>query len=469
MAPSSRTTESPVPGLLFFGVPWSELKVCLVCAFYLSLNFVLFALPFALYGAISVESRVCQLFWVVVLLDYAVPLRTPCVWPAWCHFFDDIEGKRTYFSAEVIDEFTCAETAALLELGTTSGASTSSRTTTASASERKGTSSSTEQKMAVETGVVNEDDAPSLDLIQERIRCAIQSKGAAPNFLAVYHPHALFGIGHSLMAKEMYEKYGVFPLFAGADVLTKLPLLRRFLAWFGFTKVSASELRRNLQRPFPENFLTLLPGGITEMFYGTEGEEQIVLRKRQGFCKVALQTNAFLVPVYCMGANQIFDRKFTHRSFFARVSSKLKTSLVYWTDRFGIPFGPIPYRRKLVVCIGKPIAPVVRHDGQHARSPGEDLPNDGCKAQQENYDFTSRPQEQQHGETPGMESHNIGTEGFYPTAAQVEDLHTRYVAALRDLFDRHKERAGWAAHKELYLENESLPTMNSRCKGVKQQ
>mmetsp|Transcript_18241 Transcript_18241/g.45607 ORF Transcript_18241/g.45607 Transcript_18241/m.45607 type:complete len:410 (-) Transcript_18241:382-1611(-) len=354
----STSLKSHVPTL-------SELKMIALCGLYLSLNFVPLAFPFLIYGALFVESRLCQFVWVLVLLDYAVPLRMPGAWIDWCRVLDDTVGKKKYFDVEIIDEFSNC-------------------------------------------------DRPNL---KEDIQSA-----AGSNFFVIYHPHALFGVGHSLFARHLHDLYGVYPLFTGADIVAKIPLLRRFLVWMGYTPVSAAALRKNLQRPYPENFLTLLPGGIAEMFYGSSGDyagsaatdghpfEQLVLRKRTGFCKIALETGAHLVPVYCMGANQIYSRKFGRSSVFAKLSSKLQTSLVFWTDRLGLPFGFLPLKQKMVLCLGKPIW--------------------------------------------------IDEKIENPTKEQIEALHARYVAALKDLFDRHKHLKaadGWGENTKLLLEDEERP------------
>ena len=147
----------------------------------------------------------------------------------------------------------------------------------------------------------------------------------AKNYLLVYHPHSIFGIAFNVMTMGFYEKFGTIPLFTGADVIFKLPIVRRMLAWWGGTPVSGAAMKKNLVRPHPYNALTLWPGGVQEMFYGLD-QEQIILSKRKGFAKIALQTGASLVPVYTFGANEVWTRLFDADSFAARLSSRLQTS-----------------------------------------------------------------------------------------------------------------------------------------------
>lgn len=225
------------------------------------------------------------------------------------------------------------------------------------------------------------------------------------NYLLVYHPHSLFGVGFTLLSRYVHDLYGTTCLITVADVIRHVPLLRRIMAWWGCTSVSAPAMRRDLRLPWPHNALMLQPGGIAEMFYGVD-REQIILRKRVGFCKVALQTGACLVPVYVLGAQQAWTRHFGPASLFARLSSALRVSLVVWSGRWGLPFGVVPHRQRMVVCCGAPI------------------------------------------EVERVEQ---------PTAAQVEALHARYVGELRALYARHKHRMGaeWAAERpELLLEDE---------------
>merc|ERR1711970_1669681 len=51
----------------------------------------------------------------------------------------------------------------------------------------------------------------------------------------------------------------------------------------------------------------------------------------------------------------------------------------------------------------------------------------------------------------------------HPTSKQIDDLHAKYVAALRDIFDKTKHEMGPEyAKKRLYLETETIPKKNKR-------
>ena len=48
-------------------------------------------------------------------------------------------------------------------------------------------------------------------------------------------------------------------------------------------------------------------GGATESLYSAPGTMDLVLRRRTGFVRVALQTGASLVPVINFGENELYN------------------------------------------------------------------------------------------------------------------------------------------------------------------
>ena len=319
-----------------------EIKLVLSVAYYLAANFAGLAVPVILYGAYR-GNWFCQILALIAVLDYAVPLHPAPkgASPLFRELTNWNDGIRSYFDGEVIEE--------------------------------------------------GGDNSLNYD----------RNK----NYCVCYFPHSLFGIGYGLIVEHLQNKYGMEFFFAGADIIFKIPFIRRIMTWWGLASCAAPVLKENLKLAYPHNALMLQPDGIAGMFYGLE-QEQVVLGRRKGFCRVALQAGCELVPCYAFGANDMFSRKWNHKSRAARLSRKLRTSLVFWTDRFGIPFGCVPLRTKILVVLGKPI-------------PVSEVAN--------------------------------------PTSEQIDALHAKFVTELKALYDRHKHRMGehWArTHPKLYLETE---------------
>lgn len=228
------------------------------------------------------------------------------------------------------------------------------------------------------------------------------------NYMLCGHPHSLYFIPYDVVGHFMHEKFGVEILGVGASVLLQIPLLRRALTWWGMNAATRESMTKLLQLPYPRNVLVTTVGGISEMFYGTDSVEQIVAKRRKGHIRLALQNGASIIPVYGLGANSFVYRVFGPESLAARVSRKLRVSLVLWLDRFNIPYGIFPIASPIVVAIGPPI------DVQK-------VPN--------------------------------------PTEAQVDELHAKYLQSYQELFDRHKSKLGteWAKKTLLFEDGTSRP------------
>lgn len=95
-------------------------------------------------------------------------------------------------------------------------------------------------------------------------------------------------------------------------------------------------------------------GGINEMFYtpGSSSYEQIILSKRKGFIKLALQTGADIIPLYSFGANQTYYRIAGPHSWLCKISTALRVSITPWLGRWWIPLGVIPFQYPIMTVTG---------------------------------------------------------------------------------------------------------------------
>ena len=114
-----------------------------------------------------------------------------------------------------------------------------------------------------------------------------------------------------------------------------------------------------------------------------------MLKSRKGFVRLALQQGVPLVPVYVFG-NSMLLKLVALPQLFETLSRWLRVSLTPFMGRWGLP---IPFRLPLLYAVGAPLM------------------------------VTKTPN---------------------PTPAQVDELHRRFIAALIQLFDKHKHLYGWA-------------------------
>ena len=197
-----------------------------------------------------------------------------------------------------------------------------------------------------------------------------------------------------------------FPrLFPGIDarVLTlninfRAPFLREYLLLHGVCSVSRDAILTILGAG---RSVVIAIGGGTESLLARPGRYDLVLRRRKGFVKIALETGASLVPVISFGDPETFrtvnqlPSASPVRRFQVLVEKTFGFTLPF---AFGmglfLPWGLLPYPVPLNVVIGAPLA-VPKFDGA----------------------------------TDGAEF-----------AALVDKYHGQYLAAVQKLYDNHKEK-----------------------------
>eukprot|EP01089_Gocevia_fonbrunei_P019045 TRINITY_DN6601_c0_g1_i1.p1 TRINITY_DN6601_c0_g1~~TRINITY_DN6601_c0_g1_i1.p1 ORF type:complete len:387 (+),score=25.70 TRINITY_DN6601_c0_g1_i1:160-1320(+) len=173
-----------------------------------------------------------------------------------------------------------------------------------------------------------------------------------------------------------------------ASTLLMVPIISHLCRWLGAHPATKKEINSIIDRG---SSVSLLPGGVAEIFLSSKETEKIFLKNRKGFVKIALERGLSLVPVYHFGNTQLYDY-----CGLSSLSRKVRISCLAFYGRF---FSPIPYQHPIMMVVGRPI------------------------------------------EVKRVEN---------PTEAEVDDLHAKFVGELKNLFDKYKAQFGWA-HKELEI------------------
>ncbi|CDJ62358.1 Diacylglycerol acyltransferase family protein, related [Eimeria necatrix] len=97
--------------------------------------------------------------------------------------------------------------------------------------------------------------------------------------------------------------------------------------------------------------LLVSPGGIAEIYETNSSEERLHLQDRLGIVRLAMQTGAKLVPVYCFGNSQAYRLPWGVR-FLQPFARLLRIAVVSFYGRFGLP---VAYRVPLLYAIGRPL------------------------------------------------------------------------------------------------------------------
>jgi len=215
--------------------------------------------------------------------------------------------------------------------------------------------------------------------------------------LLCYHPHGILCVGFSWNGAHSPE-LGVGPLnivFLIVDVLVKAPFFGWVIGWCGNIKGAGAGSMLELMQQGRN--LALIPGGFEEATLQEQGVERVVLKDRKGFIKYALRFGYRVHPVYTFGE---CDTYWTYNGL---------KCLRVWLNQFKIPS---------VVFWGTPLMPL--------------FPSSAAKL----HTVVG----------PGIQFPKL--EGEALTADEVSKWHATYVAALVELFDKHKAELG-NGHREL--------------------
>ncbi|XP_043579948.1 diacylglycerol O-acyltransferase 2-like isoform X2 [Bombus pyrosoma] len=150
------------------------------------------------------------------------------------------------------------------------------------------------------------------------------------------------------------------------DQLFKSPLFRDYFRAICALGSSAECIKQQLSTrpspPYTGKATVLIPGGAAEAFECKPGTYRILIKRRKGFVKLALQYGNPLVPVCSFGETDIYDQlTWPDGSYMKRLQEFIhkKTGiapvLLVGRGFFQYTFGLIPRRKPVTVVVGSPM------------------------------------------------------------------------------------------------------------------
>ncbi|KLO19104.1 diacylglycerol-acyltransferase [Schizopora paradoxa] len=181
-----------------------------------------------------------------------------------------------------------------------------------------------------------------------------------------YHPHGVISMG--ALATFATESTGFSAAFPGIKphLLTlasnfRMPFYRDIILMMGVCSVSRNSCS-NILKQGKGSSICIVVGGAAESLAAHPGTADLTLRKRLGFIKLAIQHGADLVPVFSFGENDIFEQMPNQRGTMTYKLQKRFQAMFGFTlplfhgrGMLNYNLGLMPYRRRIVSVIGRPV------------------------------------------------------------------------------------------------------------------
>lgn len=167
------------------------------------------------------------------------------------------------------------------------------------------------------------------------------------------HPHGLmpwglFPVGRT---KEWLDLFpGIKIRCLAADALFKIPIAREATMYAGGVSCAQNSARQVLEKGLS---IGVIPGGCEEMLESEPEKETIVIKKRKGFVKLAIQNGSDLVPCYCFGVTDLYTQFQMWKPFRIWLLKKTRVGVTFGWGRYF--YNLLPEKRQITIVVGEPI------------------------------------------------------------------------------------------------------------------
>nr|AQX34626.1 diacylglycerol acyltransferase [Mortierella alpina] len=186
------------------------------------------------------------------------------------------------------------------------------------------------------------------------------------NYIFGYHPHGIISLGafctfgtEGLHFSKRFP--GIKPQLLTLHANFQIPLYREMVMAHGCASVSRASCEHIL-RSGEGCSVVIVVGGAQESLSTQPGTLNLTLKKRLGFCKLALVNGASLVPTLAFGENELYEVYTAKpKSLMYKIQQFAKRTMGFtmpvFNGRgvFNYEFGLLPRRKPVYIVVGKPI------------------------------------------------------------------------------------------------------------------
>ncbi|KYN11146.1 2-acylglycerol O-acyltransferase 2-B [Trachymyrmex cornetzi] len=184
-------------------------------------------------------------------------------------------------------------------------------------------------------------------------------------------PHGIFSVGiFGSFATDVLKCKETFPgleiRLVTLDQHFKTPFLRDYVYSIGFCACSAKGIKYLLstppKSPYTGKAIIVVVGGAPEAMESLPDTYRIIIKKRKGFVKLALENGILLVPVCSFGETDLYNQVYSPEgSILKRIQNYIQNFIglapviISGRGLFQYSFGLIPKRLPVTVVVGSPM------------------------------------------------------------------------------------------------------------------
>jgi len=201
---------------------------------------------------------------------------------------------------------------------------------------------------------------------------------ATRNYLFGIYPHGVISVGafcnFATSTTNFQESFpGIRSKLCTLNYHFLIPFYREWVLSWGMISSKRNSIVNALKQSnnklavanydgYTSNAVVLVVGGAQEALYSRPGNYRLVMNKRKGFVKIAIQTGVPLVPVFSFGETEIFDQFSNEPGTFLRAYQDfvkkwtgIAPAMPYARGLLEKSYGLIPYHKPITSVIGAPI------------------------------------------------------------------------------------------------------------------
>ncbi|CDI86320.1 hypothetical protein, conserved [Eimeria praecox] len=179
------------------------------------------------------------------------------------------------------------------------------------------------------------------------VEAAEQFPPTEPTIFTIF-PHGVVPTAPAVMATGQFgDILGHFRLTA-ASIVRWCLIYGQLIFLSDAIPADKKSMKENLEKG---SSLLVSPGGIAEIYETNSSQERLHLQDRLGVVRLAMQTGARLVPVYCFGNSQAYRLPWGVR-FLQPFARLMRIAFVSFYGRYGLP---VAYRVPMLYAIGRPL------------------------------------------------------------------------------------------------------------------